>query len=67
MLPVMIEGGDDGGLPTGAAEERAASKHVQVAALWECIEIELPDARVLLKGAVDAQALRSVLEVLAKR
>ena len=67
MLPVTIEGGSDGGLPACAVSKSSANECARGAALFECIEIELPDARVRLKGAVDAQALRSVLEVLAKR
>ena len=65
MLPVMIEGGGDGGLP--ACDEGSVRQHTRVAALWDCIEIEWCEARVRLKGAVHAQALRAVLEVLAKR
>ncbi len=67
MLPVMIEGGSDGGLPACTIRKSSGSERARGAVLFECIEIELPDARVLLKGAVDAQALRSVLEMLAKR
>ena len=67
MLPVMIEGGSDGGLPACTVSKSSTRERARGAVLFECIEIELSEARVLLRGAVDAQALRSVLAVLAKR
>ena len=67
MLPVMIAGGADGDVPAVVPDERAPSKRVPVAALWDCIEIEWCDAHVRLRGATHVEALRAVLEVLAKR
>jgi hypothetical protein len=40
---------------------------VRKPALPGCIEIEAFGACIRLKGAVDAEALRSVLEVLSRR
>ena len=67
MLPVTVEGSRDGGLPISVSGGSSSRERARAAALFDCIKIELPQARVLLKGGVDAQALRSVLEVLATR
>ena len=67
LLPVMIEGGGEGAVPPRAVRENPARERACDAVLFECIEIDLPEVRVRLKGALDAQALRWVLEVLAKR
>ena len=51
--------------PVGAARKA----RVGAGALEECagvIEIELESARIRVRGAVDASALRTVLDVLAK-
>jgi transposase len=60
MLPVSVEPGDHVvNRPTVSARSRPATAGV--------IEIELQAARVRVRGSVDAQALRTVLEALTKR
>ena len=64
MLPVSIEQvshAQESTLPgtRAAAPGRSASPG--------CIEIELPGGRVRLKGTVDAETLRSVLQMLTDR
>jgi transposase len=64
MLPVAIEATPP--LPLGPnAGDDASSKRKRSAAAT--IEIELYGARIHLRGGVDADALRSVLDVLAQR
>lgn len=65
MLPVTIDA-------VTAQVEGRADDQVDAAAKRRrpgaaTIEIELYGARILLRGAVDTQALRSVLDVLAQR
>jgi len=66
LLPVRIEASERADpavmrepIPTGQSAENPASSG--------CIEIEAFGACIRLKGAVDAEALRSVLEVLSRR
>lgn len=63
MLPVLVDATSNEARQHASAE----TKHPHVATLWESIEIKLCEARVLLKGANSIEALRSVLEALAKR
>jgi len=63
LLPVTIEGS----LPAGTPEVNSTDKPARCSALRGCIEIEVYGARIRLKGAVDAEALRSVLDVLSQR
>jgi transposase len=63
MLPVTIEA-TSSMLEAGAGED-ASSKRKRCAAAT--IEIELYGARIHLRGGVDGDALRSVLDVLAQR
>ncbi len=67
LLPVMLDGGGEEDVPARAVRENPACERAHDAVLFECIELELPEARVRLKGALDSRALRAVLEVLAKR
>lgn len=57
MLPVMLSA-------PSALPSPAGAKHPAAAGV---IEIELESARILLRGAVDGTALRTVLEALVKR
>jgi transposase len=60
MLPVRIDpGGQVVDRPTISTRSRQATAGV--------IEIEFEAARIRIRGGVDAQALRTVLEALAKR
>jgi transposase-like protein len=60
MLPVSIEPrGEVVNRPTVSAQSRHSAPGV--------IEIELDCARIRIRGGVDAQALRTVLDALAKR
>jgi transposase len=64
MLPVTIEqvsGAPESTLPQPRAGARSRS------ASAGCIEIELPGGRIRLKGAVDRETLRSVLQILTDR
>ena len=63
MLPIAIEA-TPSVLETRAGDD-ASSKRRRAAAAT--IEIELYGARIHLRGGVDADALRSVLDVLAQR
>jgi transposase len=63
MLPIAIEA-TASVLETRAGDD-ASSKRKRAAAAT--IEIELYGARIHLRGGVDADALRSVLDVLAQR
>ena len=60
MLPVTIEA-----TPPPRASDDASSRRKRAAAAT--IEIELYGARIHLRGGVDGDALRSVLDVLAQR
>ena len=64
LLPVSVEQVSDAPesslpQPRAAARTRSASAG--------CIEIELPGGRVRLRGAVDTELLRSVLQMLTER
>ena len=64
LLPVTVEQVSDAPestlpQPRAAARSRSASAG--------CIEIELPGGRVRLRGAVDTEMLRSVLQMLTER
>ena len=64
MLPVTLEqvcGAPEPSLPQPRAAARSRS------ASAGCIEIELARGRIRLRGAVDAQTLRSVLQILTDR
>jgi transposase len=66
MLPVAIDAATP--LPEGRTDHQAdaaATRRRQPAAAT--IEIELYGARIHLRGGVDAQALRDVLDVLSRR
>jgi len=63
LVPVTIERS----LPAGTPEQNPTSKPARCSALCSHIEIEVFGARIRLKGAVDAEALRSVLDVLSQR
>ena len=65
LLPVTIEAAPSGVEARVADEVEASTKQRRPAAA--SIEIELYGARIHLRGGVDAQALRSVLDVLAQR
>ena len=64
MLPVTIE-------QVSSARESRLLETVAAArsrsASAGCIEIELPGGRIRLKGAVDPETLRSVLQILTDR
>jgi transposase len=63
MLPVMLSA-PSAGVPLATAElALPGSKH----AMPGVIEIELEAARIRVRGSVDAAALRTVIDVLAKR
>jgi transposase len=64
MLPVTVEQVCDAPEST-LPEPRAAARSRSVSA--GCIEIELPGGRVRLRGAVDTETLRWVLQVLSER
>jgi transposase len=64
MLPVTVEQVSDAPEST-LPEPRAAARSRSASA--GCIEIELPRGRVRLRGAVDAEMLRSVLQILTER
>lgn len=65
LLPVTISAA--GETPAPAIETGTPSKSRRRYRTRGVIEIELNGARVVLKGAVDAEALRVVLSVLAAR
>jgi transposase len=62
MLPVTVEQISDASEST-LPEPRAAAPSRSASA--GCIEIELPRGRVRLRGAVDTEMLRSVLQILS--
>lgn len=64
LLPVTIS---DPVTPSPAAETVSSNKSVRRYRPRGIIEIELNGARVVLKGAVDAEALRVVLAALTAR
>jgi transposase len=65
MLPVTIDAGSSSAAArVGDQIDAAATRRRSGAAT---IEIELYGARIHLRGGVDTQALRSVLDVLAQR
>ena len=65
LLPVTIT--DSGEIPAPAADSGAPGHRVRRHRRCGTIEIELNGARLVLKGAVDAEALRIVLAALASR
>jgi transposase len=66
LLPVTIA--DVGAsVPALASEPVAASQPARRSRVRGAIEIELNGARIVLRGAVDGQALRVVLEALVSR
>lgn len=66
LLPVTVSE-SPAALPGVAAEPVAASKPARRSRARGAIEIELNGARIVLKGTVDGQALRVVLEALVSR
>ena len=54
-------------MPVPAGESIASNKPVRRYRARGAIEIELNGARIVLKGTVDAEALRVVLAALASR
>lgn len=66
LLPVTIEGSDTG-QTAGTPEQMPTSKSTQCSASRSCIEIEVFGARIRLNGAVEVDALRSVLDALSQR
>ncbi|MGH8630855.1 MAG: IS66-like element accessory protein TnpA [Burkholderiales bacterium] len=64
LLPVTIT---DSGAPAPADETNIPRKPVRRYRTRGVIEIELNGARLVVKGAVDAEALRVVLAALASR
>ena len=65
LLPVTIT--DAGGTAAPSADSIATTKPVRRYRPRGAIEVEINGARLLIKGAVDAQALRVVLEALVSR
>ena len=65
MLPVTIEA--ETSVPEAQVADSANASMKRTQAAEATIEIELYGARIHLRHGVDAQALRSVLEVLAQR
>ena len=65
LLPVTISA--PGETPAPAVDAGAAGKPVRRYRTRGVIEIELNGARLVVKGAVDAEALRVVLTALASR
>ena len=65
MLPVIMEAATPG--PGAPADDLADASTKGRCPVGASIEIELYGARIHLRGGVDAQALRSVLDVLAQR
>jgi transposase len=66
LLPVKIEGSESV-VSAGTSGPIPPEPSVRKLALPGCIEIEAFGACIRLKGAVDTEALRSVLEVLSRR
>jgi transposase len=66
LLPITVTE-SPAALPAVAAEPVAASQPVRRARVRGAIQIELNGARIVLKGAVDAAALRVVLTALVSR
>ena len=66
LLPVSIEGLETA-IPVGVPEAIPAGQSARGAAVPSSIEIEAFGACIRLKGAVDAEALRSVLDALSHR
>ena len=66
LLPVRIEG-SNAALPAGTPERIPADKSARSLELPRCIEIEVFGALIRIKGAVDPDALDSVLEALSQR
>jgi len=66
LLPVMIEGSNSP-LAAGTPAQISAGESARCSGLPSCIEIEVFGALVRIKGAVDPDALRSVLEALAQQ
>ena len=66
LLTVTIEG-SNAARPAGTPEVTPTDKPERCSALRGCIEIEVYGACIRLKGAVDAEVLRSVLEALSQR
>jgi transposase len=66
LLPVKIDGSESI-VPAGTSGSIPPEPSVRKPALPGCIEIEAFGACIRLKGAVDAEALRSVLDVLSRR
>ena len=66
LLPVTITD-SSAMVPAPAGESIASNKPVRRYRVRGAIEIELNGARIVLKGTVDAEALRVVLAALASR
>jgi transposase len=66
LLPVKIDGSESIA-SAGTPEARPAAQSVRKPALPCCIEIEAFGACIRVKGSVDAEALRAVLDVLSRR
>ena len=65
MLPVIMEAATSA--PGAQADDLVDASPKRRRPVAATIEIELYGARIHLRGGVDAQALRSVLDVLAQR
>lgn len=66
LLPVRIEGSETA-IAAEAPDPNPADQSVRCAVVPSSIEIEAFGACIRLKGAVDGEALRSVLDVLSRR
>jgi transposase len=66
LLPVKIDGSESI-VPAVTPEPIPTEQSVRKPALPGCIEIEAFGACIRIKGAVDAEALHSVLDVLSRR
>ena len=66
LLPVKIDGSESM-VSAGTPGPTPAAQPVRKPALPGCIEIEAFGACIRVKGSVDAEALRAVLDVLSRR
>lgn len=66
LLPVKVDGAESM-VPAVTPESIPTQQSARIPASPGCIEIEAYGACIRIKGGVDVQALRSVLEVLSRR
>ncbi len=66
LLPVRLEASESA-VCSGMVAPIAAGQAVPSSASPGCIEIEVFGACIRLKGVVDAEGLRSVIEILSRR